>query len=513
MKSIVPYGLIAALVLSFTGCMTKEPADSPGEFEPGQKLQPGADPAENTAIGGGIAAFYEPIRAGQIPSPNTLTSHEFLDQFNFALPPPECELDLCLHASLARHPTFISKQPSTMVTLGLNSAVDPATLAGAPRHIALVIDTSQAMRSTALQDVHRALTVLVGSLKAKDQITIFAVGTQANLVVDEAGDEELDLQNKLVAVGEFNLYDGLRRGLDHLSKFKQDNRRSILISIAASNPSAGIIQQARLQKLVSSYPDLDHDFHAIAVGQGLDPQDYRALARAAGGHFHFIDSTQHLGGLLRGPQTLNRVTLARNIDIRLQLGSGYQLRGVFGANIHSQNESHVTVRVPSFDLVAQPGEDTPSTASQKVVVVELQAQPQARDRVAELDFSYLKDTEDGEKRIQGQSRLVLAPTADQGIFFESDAARRSFGLISIFTAYQRTLTLIAQEDLTGAWRMLYTLREALTNWLNSPAADQAVANELVTLKALQDLVSDDPDQEQPGQTPVIDPIIDPAPLR
>lgn len=512
MKSFLKYGLSAAFGLSIAGCGAQESADFPGDIEGGQKLQPGNQAAESAATGGGIAAFYEPIRAGQIPAKNTLTSHEFLDQYNFALPPPECELDLCLQSSLARHPTFISGEPSTMIALGLNSAVDPSTLAGAPRHIALVIDTSQGMQGAAIQDIRRALTELSKSLRAKDQITIFAVGTQAKMVVDEAGNEELDLKGKFVAVGEFNLYDGLRRGLDHLSKFNQANRRSILISIAASEPSAGIMQRARLEKLVSSYPDLRYDFHAVAVGQGLDPQTYRALARAGSGYFHFVDSAQALEGLLRSPQTLNRVTLARNIDMRLQLGKGYRLRSVFGAKIHSQNESHVTVRVPSFDLVAQPGSDKQPTSSQKVVVVELEATSQGRDRLAELDFSYLKDTEDGEKRIQGQSRLILAPAANQSVFFENDAARRAFGLISIFTAYQRTLTLMAQENVSGAQLMLETLLRALQTWLENPAADPIVSAERQTLQALSNLVSDEKSENQAGETPVIDPIIDPAPL-
>lgn len=510
MSSFHRYALFAALGLTLAAC-TQESADFPNDIEPGQKLQPGADPAEPAVAGEGIEAFYEPIRAGQIPELNTLSSHEFLDQYNFALPPPGCETDLCLQASLAKSPTFIAKKPSTMLTLGLNSAVDPSTLTGAPRHITLVIDTSQLMQGAAIQDVRRAVTELMGSLKPKDQLTMIAVGTQAEMVIDQAGDEELNLQDKLVAVGAFNLYDGLRRGLDHLAKSKQANRRSILISIAASDPDAGIVQKARLHQLVASYPELSHDFHAVAVGQGLDPQGYRDLARAAGGHFHFLESTQGLSALLRSPQALSRVTLARDIDIRLALGEGYRLRGVFGAKVRSQKESQVTVRVPSFDLVAQTGDGTESSSSQKIVVVELEASSQ--DRVAEIDFSYLKDTEDGEDRVQGQSRLVLAPTANQTSYFENDAARRAFGLISIYTAYHRALTLIAQEDVAGAQLLLTTLYDALTTWLQAPAADRAVAEELPRLDALKKIVMGQKAQEQPGGTPVIDPIIDAEPLQ
>lgn len=513
MNSISSICILLGLSVSLAACGMQEAAQEPKDFDPGQQVQPGTQPAETALPGGGIAAFYEPIRAGQLPELSSLTSSEFLDQFSFALPSPGCDTDLCLQASLAQGPTFISNQPSAMLTMGLNSTVDPSTLTGAPRHIALVIDTSEVLQGATIQDVRRALTELVKSLKSKDLLTIFAVGTQADMIVDEVGTQELDLQDKLVGVGAFNLYDGLRRALDHLAKNKQANRRSILMSIALSDPSAGIVQQARLENLLASYPDLDRDFHAIAIGSGLTPKDYRDLARAGRGHFHFLESTQGLDALLRSPQALSRVTLARNIDIRLALGSGYRLRSVFGARVHSQNESHVTVRVPTFDLVAQPGDDNESGSSQKVIVAELEPSPQARDRVAELDFSYLKDTEEGEDRIQGQSRLVLAPPPSQSRYFESDAARRAFVLISIFTAYRRALALVAQDDVAGAQLMLHTLFEALKVWVQNSAADPAIVAELLMLDTFKALVSDEKAKAQPGDTPVIDPIIDAAPLR
>lgn len=511
---------LALFACSAYPACTQEASSVDNDF--GVKEQGNAQTAGDAqGAGEGVEAFHRPLRDGNIPNPETLNVGEFFEQHRFALPAPECELDLCLQASLARKNTLVSDKPSTMLMLGLNSAVDPSSLSGAPRHIALAIDTSQAMEGAALQDVQRALTNLSKTLKSKDRVTLVAIGPEAKYLLSAQPREKLVQDTALTAVGELNLYDGLRKAFDALQNERVPNERRILIAAMASDPGAGIVDQNRLRKLTQSYAELGHDFHAIAIGQKLNQQRVREMARAAGGHFHFLESPRGLETLLRSPQAISKVTLAKDIDIRIELASGYKFRASYGAKVQSKGESHVTLRVPSFDLVAQAGTSADASPAQKVFVLELEPTERG-SRVGDLSFSYLNgtpqeeekekesDKDPEEERIQSQKKLISGPSSQNDAYFENEAARRAFGLVSLYTVFARSLKLLENDDFAQALLLMDRLETGLQAWLQNSAPESAIEEERGYLSLLRNIVKAQVKQSASPDAPVVDPIIEPG---
>lgn len=508
MKRLFLYPLALALWITTAGCDQQNNSKSPGDFEVNKASQTGKT-ASPAATGDGIEAFRRPLRKGQLPTVDTLNVDDFLAQHRFALSAPQCEQDICLQASVARKNTLISNSPSTMLMLGLNSAVDPSSLAGARRHIAVAIDSSQAMKGAVLQDVQRALNALRRELKETDRVTVIAMGSEAKFLARSASKDDLDLQDDISAVGELNLYDGLRSAFDELQRQRQPNERRILIAAMASNPSKGIVDPERLQRLIQSFGELGHNFHAVAVGEGLDSSRLRRISLAAGGHFHFVESSRDLDKVLSSPHALSKVTLAREIDIRIELGQSYQLRGAYGAKLHSKGDTHVTVRVPSFDVVAKKGSSEEASVTQKIVVLELKKAPEPADnRIGELSFSYLKGAK--EERTKGGKKLLFGPSTPDGDYFEDDAARRAFGLISVYATFSRALELAAKDDHARALQMLDALRSGLDVWLRNSSPEPAVEQEMQYFKMLRDLIKASVKQSVPEGTPLLDPIIKPS---
>lgn len=520
MKLLFRLAVAAPLCIWNHGCAQQEDSAGDPKFnvKGGDPAKPGqANQPQETITAEGIEAFHRALRNGEIPSVDTLNINDFLAQHRFALQAPQCELDLCLHASIGRKNTFIAQKPSTMVTVGLNSTVDPASLASAPRHIAVAIDSSQAMQGAALQDVQRALRALHKELNSQDRVTLVAMSSEARFVAQGATKNNLDLDTPLSAVGSLNLYDGLRQAFDELQEKRRPNERRILIAALGSNPSEGIVDPQRLRRLVESYSELGHDFHAIAMGQAVNGAQVRSLARYGGGHFHSLASSKDLDKVLGSPQALNKVTLARDIDIRLELPPNYKLRGSYGAKIHSKGDSHVTVRVPAFDLVAKKGTQAEGSTAQKVLVLELEHDSKRPgDRIGELRFSYLKGQErgegegEGDDRIEGGKRLLMAPSSREGEYFENDAARRAFGLISLYSAFARTLKLAANDNHARALQMLDTLDRGVNQWLANSAPEPATQQELKYVEPLKKLVRAQVNSRLPAGTPPIDPIVDPG---
>lgn len=521
MRFLFKLAIATPLCLLSHACAQHEDSAGDPQFDVGGEAVNPTQPAQpkDLVTAEGIEAFHRALRNGEIPSVDSLNINDFLSQHRFALKAPQCELDLCLHASIGRKNTFIAQKPSTMVTVGLNSTVDPASLASAPRHIAVAIDSSKAMQGATVQDVQRALRALHKELNSKDRVTVVAMGSEARFLAQSATKDNLDLDTPLSAVGELNLYDGLRQAFDELQEKRRPNERRILIAALASDPSEGIVDPQRLGRLVESYSELGHDFHAIAMGQGLDGAQVRRLARVAGGHFHSLASSKDLDKVLGSSQALNKVTLARDIDIRLELPKNYTLRGSYGAKIHSQGDSHVTVRVPAFDLVAKKGTQAEGSIAQKVLVLELEQDPKnPSDRIGELRFSYVKGQgqeegegeDEGDERIEGGQRILIGPSSKAGEYFENDAARRAFGLISLYSAFDRTLKLAAKDDHARALQMLDTLQRGVQGWLSSSAPEPATQQELNYVEPLKKLVGAQVDSRLPEGTPPIDPIVDPG---
>lgn len=505
-----PALLLLSLGLSSACMQSTSIKDKSKEFEVNDAENAADAQASAPTAGEGIAAFNKSLQNGQLPAPENLKASDFFGQYRFPLRPPACELDLCLQSSVAQRGTLFSNQPSTVVLVGLNSAIDPSSLASSARHIVLAIDASEAMQGSTLQALQSALRSLRQQLKDKDRLSLIAIGKEANVLASGVSRDDPNLERPFTTIGKLNLYDGLRSAYDLLEGERRPDERSILVALIAGTPSAGIVDQQRLRRLTESYAELGHDFHAIALGESVDKVKLRELTEAGAGHFYFVQSSTNLAQVMSSPDILSKVSLARDIDVRVKLSDRYRLRSASGAKIFKQTDEQLTLRIPSFDLIAQTNSESERRSSQRIVLLELARQEDGRAQdIAEISFSYAKGKDE---RVEGPTALLLAPSAPDRVFFQDDAARRAYGLLSLYMGFKRALELVIKEDYVRALLMLNTLRSGLEAWLERSAHEPVIAQELNNLERLIKLIEpkSQSKDELPEGTPLIDPIIDAA---
>lgn len=502
--------LLAASLSLSSACMQAQSIKEGSEFGVNEADDQADPKASAPTAGEGIAAFNKSLKNGQFPAPENLKAADFFGQYRFPLKPPSCQLDLCLQSSVAQRDTLFSNQLSTVVMVGLNSAIDPSSLASSARHIVLAVDASEAMQGSTLQALQSALRSLRDELKDKDRLSLIAVGKEANVLAAGVSRDDPNLDRPFTTIGKLNLYDGLRSAYDLLESERRPDERSILIALVAGTPTAGIVDQQRLRRLTESYAELGHDFHAIALGESVDKIKLRELAEAGSGHFYFVQNSTNLAQLMRSPNILNKVSLAKDIDIRVKVSSRYRLRSASGAKIFKQTDEQLTLRIPSFDLIAQKSSDSKSLSSQRIVLLELERKQGERvEDIAEISFSYEQGKDE---RVQGPSSLLLAPSAMEREFFQDDAARRAYGLLSFYMGFKRALKLVIKEDYVRALLMLDTLRVRLDEWMKLTAPEPALKQERKNLEQLIKLIKPKSKSKDklPEGTPLIDPIIDPG---
>jgi Ca-activated chloride channel homolog len=248
-------------------------------------------------------------------------------------------------------PTLLQGTSDVFATFDV-SAVDVAGSQRAPVNLALVIDRSGSMSGNKIKQARNAALRLVDLLEERDRLSIVHYGNDVRAFSSALATPENKLKMQkyirgIVDEGGTNIGEGLEAGQLQLAKAQSDFKVNRLILLSDGQPTVGITSPAGLAKLVARIRSTGVSVTSLGVGLDFNEDLMQKLADVGGGSYGFINNAQATAAVFEKDLSQAGTMVARNVNLKLTLPVGVQLREVFGRPA-SQVGSEVTVTLPDF---------------------------------------------------------------------------------------------------------------------------------------------------------------------
>ncbi len=305
-----------------------------------------------------IGVFRNILEAGRIPGPETLDANGFFSEHVIDLPPPNCEQDICLQASVAMANDWVDGTYDRIVQVALNSPIDPNELERKPMDMVVVVDTSGSMaENDKMSYVLKGLHTLVDELEPGDRMALIRYSSEVEVLVSL--DSEVDATalheavSSLYANGSTNLYEGLQTGLQMAVDAFDKERQSRVILMSDGLPTRGVTDTTQILAMSDSYVTEGVGLTTIGVGLDFDVNLMRSLAERGSGNFYFLDDLEAIEEVFTEELDTFMTPIAHDLTIEVRTGSGYQISSVTGATFWEASNFGGSLWLPSVFLAAR----------------------------------------------------------------------------------------------------------------------------------------------------------------
>ncbi len=220
-----------------------------------------------------------------------------------------------------------------------------------PVNLALVIDRSGSMRGEKLVNAKNAARQLVHSLSDEDQLALVHYGTDVRVFPSQrvAGARErmFAFVDGIEDDGSTNISGGLEAAAEQLRPHLREFRVSRVILLSDGQPTEGLVEDQELRALATRYRAEGMTVSGLGVGEDFNEQLMRGLAEQGGGYYGYLQDSQRLTEILRRELEQATGTLARAVELRLELPTG--VTAVEAMGVASWREGSTLV-VPLYDL-------------------------------------------------------------------------------------------------------------------------------------------------------------------
>jgi Ca-activated chloride channel family protein len=221
-----------------------------------------------------------------------------------------------------------------------------------PVNLALVLDRSGSMAGQKLADAKRAATELVGRLTAEDRLAFIDYGTDVRMlpsrqVTEDVRRELLQAISELRDSGSTHISGGLSEAARALRPHLTEFRVSRAILLSDGQPTMGMVTEPELYGLVRSMRQEGITVSALGVGTDFQEQLMRGMAEQGGGFSGFIDDSARLAEVFSRELDQATRTVARGVELRLELPPEVQAVEVMGVPSTRQGS---LLTVPLYDL-------------------------------------------------------------------------------------------------------------------------------------------------------------------
>jgi Ca-activated chloride channel family protein len=221
-----------------------------------------------------------------------------------------------------------------------------------PVSLALVIDRSESMRGQKLVDAKRAARMLVERLGAEDRLALVHYGTDVNVfpstqVSEAARQEMLGFVDAIQDEGSTHISGGLEAAAQELRSHVKAFQVSRILLLSDGQPTAGLTDDGELRRLAGQYQHEGMTVSALGVGEDFNERLMQGMAEQGGGFYGYIQDSQQLADIFRRELEQAAGTVARGLELRLELPDGVTDAEVLGM---SARRSGNTLVVPLYDL-------------------------------------------------------------------------------------------------------------------------------------------------------------------
>ncbi|MCA9526353.1 MAG: VWA domain-containing protein, partial [Myxococcales bacterium] len=359
--------------------------------------------------------------------------------------------------------------------------------------------------------VRRGLLRMLDALQPGDRVALVTYADQAAVAIAEADAvedrEALEAAIEgLLARGATNLYDGLYTAFGLAERWRTPGRQSRVVLLSDGVATAGLEQPARLKALAEAYARLGVGITTIGVGTDFDVDTMRELSEVGAGNFYFLDDPAAVEEVFVDEVATFLVPVALDVEIDVQVGQGYLLRGAYGTNAWEGGLRAGRADIPSLFLAGRQQAAAPIEDGRRGggggIIVELmplrdQSGVRERELVGTVSMTWT-DPMTGD-RLEQSTRIISPHAAgelpEQG-FFTNATVEKGFVMLNLLVGFQLASQLAYDADVGTAIGVLDALRMEVRRWLQGNP-DPDIEDDLRYVDLFISVL-----QRQQSQTPV-----------
>jgi Ca-activated chloride channel family protein len=433
---------------------------SPGAAPIGSTASPGTFANVGTGGGQDFAAFRSALAAGLIPSPSTLDASGFFAEHYTSLPPPTCGQTFCLHGLLSISPDLARGGQWTLLQMGMNSAVDPATVTKPPLDLVVVLDRSGSMAAANKIDfAKQGIELLVDNLGDADTFTFIAFDDRVEKLFGPARVADKAAIKTIVAAvgprGGTDIYGGLEAGYKAALMNGDETQQRRVIFLTDGLPTAGVTDKTQIATMSAGYNDQHIGLTTIGLGGDVDAALLRGLSEQGGGNFYFVEKPAAVQEVFTDELAFFVAPIAYDLELTFGELPAYKVKQVYGTNLWRAQAGGGSVRIPSVFLVSRTSTMPDATGGRRgggsAIIAELAANPSAIPGagscdVAKLHLSYRLP---GSSTIETQDAAIAydvgaVPTVEDAYYSSRDVEKNTI-ILGLYVAL-RDATALAQTD-------------------------------------------------------------------
>ncbi len=439
-----------------------------------------------------FAAFRKALDDGKIPAPSSLDAAGFFAEHFTTLPAPTCGKTFCLHGMTAVAPDRVRGGDWTLLQMGMNSPIDPATVKKPSLDIAVVLDRSGSMSSgDKIGYARTGVKHLVDALGPEDRLTFIIFDSVAETkfgpatVTDKAAVKKI-IDGVMPNAGT-NLYAGIEAGYKAIEASPEQLQRRVIF-LTDGVATEGITDSTKILAMSAGYNKKGLGITTIGLGADVNGTLLRGLSEKGGGNYYFVEKPEAVTEVFTEELAFFVAPIAYDLTLTLSTASPYKTKEVFGSYLWTATSGGGTVEIPSVFLVSRvstkPGPGGGRRGGGSAIIADL-AVPEAittssKHEVAKLSLKYRlpgsKEFETQELSVSHDGVPGVAPT---GGSFDTDGVKKNEQILAFFVAFRDATKLAAAGDKPGALKLLESFRPKIAAAI--PSTDEDLVDDLKIL--------------------------------
>ncbi len=450
------------------------------------------DTSGATGLGQGGAQdfglFRQILEDGEIPHPDTLDDMGFFAEHKLDYPAPNCGKDVCIHALGGAMNNMISGSTCTIVQLGLNTPINPATLQRPPLDLVLAIDVSGSMAGVPISAVRSGLSAMLPHLDAGDRVTIVAYDDEAEIVATD-----LDAVADVVALdqvitrlepgGATNIYDGLFVAFDHAAAQREPGREARVVLLSDGAATAGLVAAERMHALAAAYAREGIGLTTIGIGKDFDVDVMRGLAEVGAGNFYFLEDPAAAREVFTEEVASFLHPVALDVEIAFSTGVAYTARRFYGTRNFEAGMGGGTIHIPALFIAGRRSSQAPIDDGRRggggAILIELL--PRAANELTNLrlageDLGHVGNvaiswTDPVTRQRLQSTTTITSPHAPDTVpvegWFTDPTVEKGFVMLNVFAGFELAANLALDRDPGAARGVLSELASSVASWLDA----------------------------------------------
>ncbi|MEP6654476.1 MAG: VWA domain-containing protein [Myxococcales bacterium] len=458
----------------------------------------------SVGTGGGqdFAAFRRALNEGRVPATSTLDAAGFFAEHFTSLPIPTCGKTFCLHGMLSVSPDIARGGHWTLLQLGMNSPIDPATVTKPALDLVVVLDRSGSMAAAGkMEYAKQGIKLLIDALGDADTFTLIAFDDRVQTLFGPAPvTSKAQLQATVDAIqpgGSTNIFGGLEAGYQAAASVGDETLQRRVIFLTDGLPTAGIIESARIKAMSAGYNERYIGLTTIGLGSDVDAALLRALSEQGGGNFYFAEKPEAVKEVFTQELSFFVAPIAYDLQLTIDELPAYTIKQVYGTNLWTPGAAGGQLRIPSVFLVSRTSTKPDATGGRRgggsAIIAELgatAARPTAgRCDVATLHLQYRLPGSATVERQEATIAYQVDEVAAEGFYSSRDVEKNTL-ILGLYVAL-RDATALAQTNPRGARDLLATFqprwKARIAGW-----ADDDLIDDILILQQYIDVLGSVP---------------------